>query len=246
MRARAPVWLLVVGALAAGAGPALTQGPPNGLLTTRDSLRSLVVRAESEALPALAAALRRRLEQGDFHPGDRIILRVEGEATLSDTFQVTPAVELLLPAVGAVPLRGVLHAELEAVLAGYVGRVIRDPVVRVRSTISLAVFGEVARPGFYAVPVDGLLGDVVMAAGGPTREAKMAEMRVERGERPLLVGQGLARAIAQRRSVADAGLEPGDRLFIPSRNQGRFVDTLRSVAIILSIPAAIAGLAGVF
>src|SRR5207244_13071863 len=73
--------------------------------------------------------IRQRLEQGDFHVGDRVLIAVDmpappltpppgpaaksTEQQLSDTFTVGPSQELTLPEVGVVSLRGVLRAELE-------------------------------------------------------------------------------------------------------------------------------------
>src|SRR5262245_10052097 len=59
-----------------------------------------------------AAAVRERLELGDFQAGDRILLQVDGEPALSDTFTVTAGPVVTLPVTGAIRLRGVLRAEL--------------------------------------------------------------------------------------------------------------------------------------
>src|SRR5438552_1709239 len=73
--------------------------------------------------------IQRRLKEGDFRVGDRILLVVEdpeppatgagtpvvksSEQQLSDTFTVGSSQELTLPVVGVVSLRGVLRTELE-------------------------------------------------------------------------------------------------------------------------------------
>src|SRR5690348_12247093 len=83
-----------------------------GLAATRRGLEARAERLESTSVsttqPAAtradaareAAEIRRRLSEGDFRVGDRIVMVVEGEPTLSDTFTVGPAIGLTLPAVG--------------------------------------------------------------------------------------------------------------------------------------------------
>src|SRR2546426_2083743 len=142
-----------------------------------------------------ASAVRTRLAQGDFHGGDRVVLRVESgeppaertvppaerpiEQQLSDTFTVAPDRSIMLPAIGAVSLAGVLHAELEAHLTRHLSQFIREPVVHARPLIRIGIVGAVAKPGFYGVPADAVLSDALMVAGGPTPEAKLPDLRIE-------------------------------------------------------------------
>src|SRR5438093_9895859 len=88
-----------------------------------------------------------------FQPGDRILLRVEGDSALSDTFTVVAGPALRLPDVGEICLAGVRRTDLEAHLTRELGRYIKEPVVQAHALIRVSVVGEVTRPGFYAVPV---------------------------------------------------------------------------------------------
>src|SRR5438132_5082586 len=83
-----------------------------------------------------------------FQVGDRILLHVEGDSTLSDTFTVVTGPALRLPAIGEISLAGVRRADLEAHLTRELGRYINSPVVQARALIRLSVLGEVTRPGF--------------------------------------------------------------------------------------------------
>jgi protein involved in polysaccharide export with SLBB domain len=69
--------------------------------------------------------IRARLDSGDFRPNDRILLRVDGEKELSDTFTVGMDTALTLPQVGAVPLGGLLRAELNNRLTQVLARYLR-------------------------------------------------------------------------------------------------------------------------
>src|SRR5438034_6586175 len=82
-------------------------------LATRPYLQEALAQLERHREDREARLIRSRLANGDFQPGDRIFLRVEGEQQLSDTFTVGPGPAVVLPEVGAVPLDGVLRSELQ-------------------------------------------------------------------------------------------------------------------------------------
>ena len=117
----------------------------------------------------------------DFQVGDRILLLVEGDSALSDTFTVVAGPALHLPNVGEISLAGVRRPDLEMYLTRELGRYLKDPVVHARALIRVSVLGEVERPGFYAVPLDLVLADALMVAGGPTQDAKVDQLRILRG-----------------------------------------------------------------
>lgn len=197
-------------------------------LVSRQSLEDLLARfdqaAESQAYSEElrnraryeASLIRTRLREGDFQIGDRIWLVVEGETQLSDTFTVEPGRVLTLPVIGTIELAGVLRSELESHLTEEIGRFIRDPVVHARSLIRVSMFGEVARPGFYVVPTEILLTDALMLAGGPTRQAKLTDIRVERGGERIWGGEPLQEGIIEGRTLDQLNLQAGDRIHIPS------------------------------
>src|SRR5213596_640664 len=91
----AAVWSLAV------ATPAMAQdhaGDPDRPLATRQVLETAAGQLEAKGDSQRAAAIRARLADGDFQPGDRVLLRVDSEPALSDTFTVTPGRTLALPA----------------------------------------------------------------------------------------------------------------------------------------------------
>jgi hypothetical protein len=89
-----------------------------------------------------------------FQVGDRILLSVEGDSALTDTFTVVAGPVLRLPQIGDISLASVPRSGIEPYLTRELGRYINDPVVSARALIRISVMGEVARPGFYAVPID--------------------------------------------------------------------------------------------
>src|SRR3954470_21613746 len=97
------------------------------------------------AAALLAAPARAQAGKGTtpFQVGDRILLRVEGDSALSDTFTVVAGPALRLPAIGEISLAGVPRNGLEAHLTREIGRYINDPVVQARALIRVSVVGEV-------------------------------------------------------------------------------------------------------
>src|SRR5687768_9525071 len=167
-----PAFMLVT-ALANVIGAQLPDPTPH--FASRATLEASAAAAESasaaattqplrEAKRAEAWTLRERLRLGDFHPGDRIALIVEGHPTLSDTLAVRSGRVISLPDLPEIPLVGVLRSELQAHLTREIGRFVRDPKVRVVPLMRVAVLGQVGRPGYYALPADALLSDAIMIA----------------------------------------------------------------------------------
>ena len=154
-----------------------------------------------------------------FQVGDRILLRVEGDSALSDTFTVVAGPAIRLPEIGEISLQGVSRTEIEAHLTRELGRYLRDPVVEARALIRVSVLGEVERPGYYAVPVDLVLADALMLAGGATTDARVEQLTIMRGSSPLWSGDRLQSQIARGATLEQLGMRAGDRIQVPRGHQ---------------------------
>ena len=183
-----------------------------------------------------AEFVRERLQEGDFRVGDRIILEVQSEPQLTDTFTVTARQTIDLPQIGAVSLQGVLRSELEEHLAGTLSRYIREPVVRARALIRVAVLGAVRSPGFYTVPASALLEDAIMAAGGPASAADIENMTIERGSEDLWEGELLQRAMVEGRTLDQLSVQAGDRIVVPTHRPGLLEGGLLRAAMVVLPP----------
>lgn len=225
---------------------------------SRDSLQALLGRLEDAARSNVyssklrtrsafeAALIRGRLDEGDFNVGDRVALRVEGQTAMTDTFAVEPGRVLVIPEVGTVPLAGVLRAELLAHLTLHVGRVVSNPVVQARSLIRLAILGEVARPGYYTLPVETLVDDALMRASGPTGLAQLNGIRIERGRTVLWEGDEVSRAITEGRTLNALSVRAGDTIFVPKTAARDWFSIMRTVGMVASLPFTILGLVRLF
>lgn len=251
--------LLVAGGAPLAAQVATADSALYKLTISRDSLQRLLAQLDSTADSAsdssaavkarartTAGLIRSRLDRGDFNPGDRIRLQVDSEPQLNDTFPVGPNQELVLPVVGVISLHGVLRADLQTAMTRELSRMLRDPIVRATALIRVSVIGEVNKPGFYLLPPTSVVADALTAASGPTQNAQVEKMYVERAGRRLIEGQPFQQMIAEGRTLDDANIRPGDKIVVPLANQGNFFNTVRTISIILSIPLTIYALTQVF
>ena len=150
-----------------------------------------------------------------FQVGDRILLTVEGDSALSDTFTVVAGPSLRLPNIGDISLVNVPRAQVQDYLTRELARYIHDVSVTARALIRISVMGQVARPGFYAVPVDLVLPDALMVAGGATQDARLEKLQILRGKVSLLQSDALQAAIARGATLEELGIQAGDRIDVP-------------------------------
>lgn len=171
--------------------------------------------------------------------GDRVLLRVDGEPQLTDTFEVSSGPVVQLPAIGPVSLAGVTRDSLSTYFAGVLGNYLRDPVVHAELLIRVGVVGEVAKPGYYSVPDDLLFSDLLMHAGGPTKEADVHKMKLERGDTVRWSGKKVHEAVTGSRTLAELGLQSGDQVEIPAIVRHDPLATVQIISILVAIPTAI-------
>ena len=194
-----------------------------------------------------AAQVRDRLENGDFQVGDRVVLRVEGQETLTDTFTVEAGRVLRLPELGGVPLQGVLRSELEPKIEGYVSRYVRQPQLASRSLMRLQCEGAVGTPGFFTMPSETPLPDAIMGGCSPTGDVRLDDIQITRQGRRLLSGEVLQDALASGRTLDELGLRQGDRIVVPPRFAlGSAEGAVRTFSLLLAVPLTIAGVIALF
>ncbi len=199
-----------------------------------------------ESKRAEAWMLRERLRVGDFHPGDRIALVVEGHPMLSDTFSVRTGRLLTLPDLPEIALMGVLRSEMQSHLTREIGRFVREPKVRVVPLMRVAVLGKVGRPGYYALPADALLSDAVMVAGGPNPDADLAKSTVRRGTERLLRERDVSVALSDGMTLDQLDIRSGDEIVIGEKKRFNAMTTIQAVGIGLSVIVGIVTVLGNF
>lgn len=252
---RALAALLAFGAaaaahLAAPTSALVAQQPPAAAAAPRaDSSAKSAARVELERKAASleaagkasdAAALRRRLTEGDFAVGDRIALTVTGPLTVDDTLPIRAGQVITVATLPDISLRGVLRSELNDYLTRQISRYVRDPVVHSSALVRVTVSGAVTRPGFYAVPADIQIGDAIMHAGGLTSEADLKRTVVKRGSSETLSRDAVQRAVRDGSTLDQVGLRAGDEIVVGKKRNFSWTNTLFLAS---SVVGAIVGLA---
>jgi protein involved in polysaccharide export with SLBB domain len=166
-----------------------------------------------------AKLLRERLQGGDFHAGDRIAVTLRADTVVSDTVIVRGGGEVVIGQLPEISLRGVLRSELESHLTVQVARYVREPEISATPLIRLAILGEVRSPGYFSVPADILVSDLVMLAGGPTATANLQKISVKRGSQELWGIHDVRVALNSGLTLDQMSLQAGDEFTIAARPQ---------------------------
>lgn len=175
---------------------------------------------EARELSNQVSGLAYRLEHGDVWPGDVLSLQVAGHDQWTGEFTVTPKRTIELPEVAPLSLDGLLYSEVEEALTEQFSRYLREPRVRAQVLKRVGILGGVSQPGFYNVPGNMLVSDVLMKAGGPSTNAKVADLKVRRfGDE---IAEGRPRIAFQSLSLDQLGVRSGDELFVPTRSDRGF------------------------
>jgi polysaccharide export outer membrane protein len=181
---------------------------------------------------ALAATAKAQDVQADeFHVGDRIALTVEGPTVMSDTVPVRDGLILRLVGLGDISLAGVKRSNIQPYLTQQIGKFIKDPVVHATALVRISVLGQVMRPGFYSVPSDILLSDVIMRAGGPTGNADLNRSEVKRGSEDVVPQDSAAAAFASGLTLDQLHVAPGDQLIIGEKPNSSFDTVLKVLGV---------------
>jgi polysaccharide export outer membrane protein len=196
--------------------------------------------------PAGAPAQARQVMGGGFQVGDRVLLQVEGDSQFTGTFPVRAGPALALPVIGAISLVGVRRSDVEPYLGRQLERYLKNPVVHAKALINISILGEVERPGFYSAPVDVVLGDALMQAGGPTREANVPAIRIERDGNPVMRADSVQAAFTRGLTMDQMGLRDGDRVIVPRMVVRDAEAKWRILGLIVSLPVAIYGVTRLF
>jgi polysaccharide export outer membrane protein len=134
-----------------------------------------------------------------------------------------------------ISLVGVKRADVQKYLTQEISKFIKDPVVHATALVRLAVLGQVMRPGFYTVPSDALLSDVVMTAGGPTGTADLNRTVVKRGDVDVATKEQVASALSAGQTLDQLQVAPGDQLIVGAKPSSSFDTILKVVGVAIPL-----------
>jgi protein involved in polysaccharide export with SLBB domain len=154
------------------------------------------------------------LRAGDakVHPGDRIVIKVPREPSLSDDVMVDPRGNIVLAKIGTVQASTVPIHALEDTLRARYGVFLRNPDVAINVLRRVVVIGEVRRPDIYFVDLSSSLRDVIARAGGITEIGHPGKVSIIRD------GQYLPAPHWQQDGTRAADLQSGDQVFVGMRS----------------------------
>src|SRR5678816_1962660 len=158
--------------------------------------------------------LKSRLEDGDLQPGDQVAIQVTGEQTLTGSFIVSPTRTISMPGLEDLSLRRVLRSEMQDAITAHLRKYIKDPTVHVTTTIRISFLGGVGKPGYYQVASELIVGDAIMAAGGPGGGVDPANTTIERAGVVIMPKEAFRQALIDGKTLDQLNLRAGDEFLI--------------------------------
>ncbi len=165
------------------------------------------------------ALIRQRLEMGDFKVGDRFVVTLNFDSVTTDTASVRDGLQVSLFDLPDMSLSGVLRSELGDRLSAHVSRYLKNATIRANVLTRIGIFGAVARPGYYLASPDRPVSELVMLAGGPTPEANINQLKVERSRRTVISSKDSQRAIKEGRTLEQLDIQSGDDVTIATKRK---------------------------
>ena len=231
--ARAAIRGVLLTVALASAAPVRAQNTPLGgaQRATRAALAERVAQLEQQSssgslsgsvknrATSELAAIRMRLQQGDFRVGDRFVITLRQDSVRSDTASVRDSLMVSVVNLPDVSLTGVLRSELDERMTVHVARYLRNVSVRTSVLTRVAILGAVRTPGFYYASPDRPISDLVMVAGGPVDQANLNELEVSRGSTKLLSVKDSRKAVKDGRTLEQLDVQSGDEVKIPIKKK---------------------------
>ena len=153
-----------------------------------------------------------RAAEAHVEPGDRVVVKVYREPTLSDDVMVDPRGDIVLAKIGTLHAASFTLGALEDTLRARYATFLRDPAVSVNVLRRIVVNGDVGRPDVYFVDVATTLRDVIAHAGGITESGNPGRVSIIRDGRTIPVPRwqdDVSRA---------SDLQSGDQIFVAKRS----------------------------
>ena len=103
--------------------------------------------------------------------------------------------------------------------------------------ISVNLWGNVLKPGIYSVPSSFTIIDLLSSAGGPTRSARLSDVRIVRKNQEVIIVD-IEKYIKTGNQDLLVPLQPGDIIIVSGSISdifGRVVGFMRDLAIIVKV-----------
>lgn len=219
--------------------------PPARVEATRAELEAIVANPPKGMSGADVRVVQQRLANGDFNVGSRVLIEVQGDTIYSDTFTVRTGRVLQLPSLPPLSLEGVLRSESDSVIGTYLAKYLRNPEISVTPLMRLGILGGVVTPGYYDVPSQTLLSDLVMSAGGLSPTGDMKRTKIFRGNDEVMDPKATNLAIANGATLDLMNLQSGDNVNIGIQNPQATLNKVQIITALLAIPLMIVSISAI-
>lgn len=158
---------------------------------------------------------------------DVVRVTVYGQPDLSAVVQVSENGSIVIPTIGEVGVAGLTAREAEIRLANILERreVVRDAqvglIIESYESKRVAVLGEVANPGVYAITRGSTVMDMISEAGGLSQDAGDLAILTRRGgnasQKKTVID--LPALLEGRLNTPEPSVKDGDRIYVPRMEQ---------------------------
>jgi protein involved in polysaccharide export with SLBB domain len=163
--------------------------------------------AAAQDAPATTAAAANYLE-----PGDRILLRIWREESMSGEYRVDTDGVVVFPVIGARQVTGKDPAALRAELIAEYGRVLREPAIELTYLRRILVGGAVLKPAVYFIDPTMTVRDALLEAGGATPVGRTDRIELIRD------GRTIQADLRVDLPIVESPVRSGDQLYVPERS----------------------------
>jgi polysaccharide export outer membrane protein len=143
---------------------------------------------------------------------------------------------LQLPFIGLVKTTNIDFKAIRQTIFNKYAELYKDPALTIQPLIRINILGEVRTPGYYYVTDVEKMTGILALAGGVTGAAATDDIYIIRNDQEIQLKK--SEVIEKGNTVADLGLQSGDRIFIPRSfwaDAGQYGLILSGLAVLVTL-----------
>ena len=179
--------------------------------------------------PATRAAMMRA------RPGDRVVVQVYGEPTLSGNATLDERGRIMLPRIGQIQADALPIAGLRDTIRARMAVFLREPAIEVSVLRRIIMNGEITRPGVYYVDLTATIAEALAQAGGLRETADPSKVYLVRGAARAKIDNW------QENQSPASDMESGDQIVV-GRRSWLALNVIPVVSVATSVVALIISL----
>lgn len=171
------------------------------------------------------------------NPGDGVrIIFLNITDQISGDYYIQQDGNLQLPFIGLVKTTNTDFKILRQTIFNLYSELYKDPALTIQPLVRINILGEVRNPGYYYVTDIEKMTGILALAGGVTGAAATDDIYIIRDGKEIKLSK--SEVIEKGNTVADLGLQSGDRIFIPRSfwaDAGQYGLILSGIAVIATL-----------